>query len=292
MLHEEKTFTAAVGDRVVHNLALAGKWEGLQKLLDPAGRFIILNDGAVVKGSPALLHDLGLTVAVTGFITVPARTLSNGRLVPAFQVAQYLCGKGADGKAIISADTKPWVNINFESSKAACAAVGGALIIESQWLSIALDICEQDINWTGGKVGEGKVFQGLHRGTVSSAQPGTFESPHADERRWHQLSNGERIYDFAGNAFSWVFDDVQGDDKGLTGKIVENSLSLSIAPYPSEKYGMGYRPDGACDWSGHALLRGGCWDSGSHSGVFRLSYGWPGVDDDSVGFRCTLPIGL
>ena len=55
---------------------------------------------------------------------------------------------------------------------------------------------------------------------------------------------------------------------------------------------MGYHPDGARDWSGYALIRGGYWYSGSYAGVFYLNFDWPGNEDDSVGFRCTKPIGL
>jgi formylglycine-generating enzyme required for sulfatase activity len=122
---------------------------------------------------------------------------------------------------------------------------------------------------------------------VSEGQPGTFEPSDPEERRWHQLSNGERIYDFAGNVFTWVFDDVQGDTNGLSGKITTDSPSLTTAPYPSTEKGMGYRPDGERDWSGRALVRGGFWGSVSDAGVFYLVSGWPYRRYDHVGFRCT-----
>ena len=37
------------------------------------------------------------------FVKVPQTTLPNGRVVPAFEVGQYLCSKGADGRAICRA---------------------------------------------------------------------------------------------------------------------------------------------------------------------------------------------
>jgi hypothetical protein len=225
------------------------------------------------------------------FVTVPETTFPNGHVEPAFMVGMYLSSKGADGKAVITAEGTPWTRINFKAAKAACEASGFTLITELQWLAIAHNVAAQDCNWTKGKVGEGKLFRGLRKGSVSSAQPGTYEPADKKERRWLTLSNGEQICDMNGNAFSWVFDNVQGDASGQTGIIEADSMSLQ-APFPSEEKGMGWRPDGRCDWSGHALIRGGCWFSESNAGVFILSSGWPESEGDYVGFRCTKPIGL
>lgn len=165
---------------------------------------------------------------------------------------------------------------------------GLALITELQWLAIAHNIAQQPINWTGGAVGDGKLFQGMRNSNVDEAQPHSYEPEDADERRWHELSNGERIYDFAGHVFSWVFDDVQGDDKGLIAKaFTKDSPSLTTAPAASLEKGVGWMPNAGADWSGGALCRGGCWGSGGGAGVFRLGDGWPGGGRGDVGFRCT-----
>jgi hypothetical protein len=228
------------------------------------------------------------------FVTVPETAFPNGHVEPAFQVGQFLCSKATDGQgvatAVVTAEGTPWVRINFKDAKAACEAAGAALITELQWLAIAHNVAAQDCNWTKGKVGEGKLFRGLRKGNVSSAQPGTYEPTDPKERRWLTLSNGERLCDFNGNAFSWVFDNVQGDAGGLTGIIEADSMSLQ-APFPSEEKGMGWRPDGRRDWSGLALIRGGYWFSESNAGVFFL-YGWHDNEYDLIGFRCTKSIGL
>jgi len=95
------------------------------------------------------------------------------------------------------------------------------------------------------------------------------------------------LCDLNGNVFSWIFDDVQGNDLGLTTIIKADSPSLTTAPYPSQGKGMGWRPDGERNWSGGALRRGGCWGSRSYAGVFRLGGGGPGGRSGGVGFRCT-----
>lgn len=229
------------------------------------------------------------TLATSEFITVPEVTLPNGLVVPSFTVAKYLSGRGMRDMPVSIADAAPWVEIDYHQAREAAQRAGLSLLTESRALAIAWDVAQQDINWIGGKVGEGKLFQGLHKGNVDEAQPGTFESDDQEERRWLQLSNGERIYDFSGNTFSWIFDDIHGDENGIVAKRFEaDDISLQ-APYGIREKGMGWRPDGARDWSGGALFRGGYWYSGSDAGAFRLGYGWPGNRRGLVGFRCTRP---
>lgn len=229
------------------------------------------------------------TIMTDLFITVPETTLPSGLIVAPFRVGRYLASKGADGKAVVTADGAPWVNINYHDAMQAINDAGFLPFTETQALALAWNASQQDINWTGGKVGEGKMYQGLHKWNLDSAQAGTYESEDPEERRWLQLSNGERIYDLAGNAYSWIYDNIQGDAAGLTTTFKADSPSLTTAPYPSREKGMGWRPTGECDWSGYALVRGGCWRSESLAGVFRLGYGWPDGASGNVGFRCTLP---
>lgn len=220
------------------------------------------------------------------FITVPAVTLPNGTAMPSFQVGQYLCSEDPEGEVSIAPHVAPWTRINFAEAQRACATIDGKLITELQYLAIAYDISQQDINWSGGKVGEGHIFQGLHLGTVDGPQPGEFTPGEECERRWHQLSNGERVYDFAGNAYTWVFDDVQGDLAGVVAhSFAADSPSIMTAPYPSMEKGMGWRPRAGSNGSGLALVRGGYWNDGDNAGVFNLNNDSPDNRNDNVGFR-------
>jgi formylglycine-generating enzyme required for sulfatase activity len=203
------------------------------------------------------------------FITCPETTLPCGIVVPAFKVAKYLASKGDDGLLAVSATGKPWVRINYDDARQACADAGYRLIAETQWLALAWDICNQPANWTKGEVGKGKLFRGLHKGTVDSAQPADFVSPKKSEKRSLVLSNGEEIFDLAGNVWEWVFDDIQGDADGIVmTPVTEASPSLSTAPHPSMKKGMGWRP--VCGRPGAAPLRGGSWSHGASAGLFAL----------------------
>lgn len=246
---------------------------------------------------PALADDLRKKVmtavlADSEFVPVPETTLPNGHVEPAFLVARYLSSKGPAGIATSNPTGAPWVEINYHDARKACEAGGGQLITETQWLAIAWNISQQPENWTSGVVGEGSLFQGLHTGSVDEPQPGSYESEDAAERRWFVLSNGEKIFDFAGNAYSWVFDNVQGDEAGLIAeKFTKESPSISTAPYPSKQKGVGWPPSLPCDWSGYALIRGGCWDSVDYAGVFYLSGVSPDYEYDYVGFRSTKSLG-
>lgn len=229
-------------------------------------------------------------LAASEYITVPEVTLPNGTIVPSFRVAKYPMARGENAIPISGAAEKPWHSISYHSVRAVVERAGLDLLRETQWLAIAWDISQQDINWTGGKVGKGDLIQGVRNGHVRSAQAGDYEPNNKTERTWHQLSNGERIYHFGGNLYQWVFDDVQGDENGVVAReFAEDSPSIATAPHPSMKKGMGWRPDAGTDWSGSALIRGGFWCSGSLAGVFYLDGVWPDRRFGNVGFRCTQP---
>jgi len=220
------------------------------------------------------------------FITVPQVTLPNGHIEPSFRVGQFVCSKGEDSKAVITEDGTPWSRINYHEAKEACKAIDCEMITELQWLAIAHDAATQDCNWTGGKVGEGDLFQGLRNNTVHCAHPGKFIPDDETERRWLTLSNGERICDLNGNIYQWVHDNVQGDENGIIARdFAEDSPSITTPQFPSEEKGMGNYE--VWDWSGSALIRGSCWRSGSNAGVFYLDYGYPDNRGGYVGFRCT-----
>jgi formylglycine-generating enzyme required for sulfatase activity len=222
------------------------------------------------------------------FVTVPEIKLPNGTVVPSFLAGKFHSGRNKSGILTIDATHKPHVEINYHDTRKACQDAGLNLVTELQYLAIAYDITQQDENWTGGKVGEGKVYQGLHKGKHGGGLAGNIESTDPEERRWHVLSNGERIYDFSGNVFSWVFDDVQGDEDGVVAKpFADDSPTVTTAPYGNREHGIGDTSVGSGDWSGFALVRGGYWGSYDDAGVFYLNHLRPGYDLGYVGFRCT-----
>ncbi len=289
-LTERRTFTAEITGRTLNDLEIESEWNGLTKFVQASSglHLIVMREaGLIVDGSPSIMCEL-LAPASTGYIRFPRTVLPCGTVVDTFQIAQYM-NSIVDGKTCVSDTAKPRVRINYKDSIAACEAAGGNLLRGSQHLAIALDIMNQDDNWTGGKVGQGHVYRGLNKGSVSGAQANDYMPTDPDERRWHVLSTGDRIYDWSGHLFSWMVNDLPGNVDGLAGKIPVDSPYLTTGSEFTEAQGAGYRPDGARDWSGRALIRGGRWGSGSSAGAFGLDLDWPDNEDDYVGFRCTKP---
>lgn len=241
---------------------------------------------------PKLADDLRSKIAEINdkqneFITTPEITLPCGTVVPPFQLMTYAAGRSETGLPVSNADAAPWVNISYFEHLDVTAKAGYQALPALQSLAVSWDIYNQPENWLSGEVGVGSLKQGLHKGTVNSAQPGSYVSPDPEEDRWFVLSNGARIQDWSGNILQWMLDNLHGDERGLTGKIPADSPLLITCPLPSEEQGSGWRPKGAVDWSGSALVRGGCWYSESDAGVFNLRNDGPDGRGDLVGFRCT-----
>jgi len=140
-------------------------------------------------------------------------------------------------------------------------------------------------------VGAGRLFQGLHLGRFDAAQPACTASSDPRERRWHVLSNGARIHDFAGNAFSWIFDDVQGDIEGIVARsFAPDSPTLATPPGAPMQQGLGWWPRAGRSWWGRALARGGSWSSQEGAGVFTVVDERPRAERrmsaSSVRWRC------
>lgn len=224
-----------------------------------------------------------------GFVIVPETVLPCGTLVPGFAVARWLAARGAGGRLLLSESAAPWTNIGYHAARAACAGAGLALLTETQALALAHDVARQAINWSGGAVGAGQLFQGLHLGRYARPQPASVESPASCERRWHGLSNGQRIHDLAGNAFSWVFDDLQGDGCGIVRRSFgPASASVTGAPGAPMQQGLGWWPRVGSNWWGRALARGGSISSQEGAGVFTVIDERPRAERSYIGFRCTL----
>ena len=222
------------------------------------------------------------------YITVPGRTLCNGVVVPEFKVMAYPAAMGEAGVPVSVPDLKPWVNVSYFQAKEVSEKAGLGLLRESQAIALIHDIIEQDENWTGGKVGEGRLYGGLHKGSVSGPQAGNYEPSDPEERTWYVLSNGERIYHWSGNVWQWIFDDLHGDENGIIAERFEKGDPSITCPYSPMEKGIGWYPEAGDDWSGYAPIRGGSWGIGALAGAFRLNYNTPTYTGNyNVGFRCS-----
>lgn len=194
------------------------------------------------------------------------------------------------------------------------------LITEAEWMTIAQNIFSVGSNWSGGSMGSGAVYWGNNDATPSKALEadtndsngyyGTGDSSNsgADQRRTLALSNGEIIWDFAGNLWEWTNGQMTG---GQPSQCPSGSYNLkqwntvsgggfTVNPYPSN---MGL--NGASTWTtsqGIGMLycnssvttqvgfyRGGAFGvNGAWGGVLTLFLiDTPSTPIGSVGFRVT-----
>ena len=124
-----------------------------------------------------------------------------------------------------------------------------------------------------------------------------------EQRRTLILTNGEVIWDLAGNVWEWTSGTTEGGNQpGASGYAWRqwNALtaagSLNPSPYPAyanataagwnSSQNIGQIYSDSDQTSVRAFQRGGYWDSNSSAGVFALGLGSaPSRSDSSLGFR-------
>ncbi len=125
-------------------------------------------------------------------------------------------------------DDLPWRKISFQDAQAKCSSLGADfhLITNPEWMTIAISIENYSANWSGGGVGLGHLPTGHSDGNPShhldanvNDALGCDGTNNSDcltdfnaffQRRTFFLSNGETIWDMAGNISSWVSPDLAG----------------------------------------------------------------------------------
>lgn len=207
----------------------------------------------------------------------------------------------------------PWVSINQILAKTKCTALGPGyhLLTTEEAQTISRNIENLGWNWTGGSVGSG----GMWRGHTDSAPAsileadisgdpdddpyvGTGETSPAIERRIHQLSSGQYIWDWSGNVWELLdmtcssgtgtgfWDNTDGwlewDAAGLSDH--EKVRSGPAGAYTSTQNAGRYY---GCVADGNAARRGGAYNSTTYAGPFahNMNYG-PSYSDTGNGFRC------
>ena len=208
----------------------------------------------------------------------------------------------------------PWRSITQIDAKAECESIGAHLITNAEWMAIARDIESVSSNWAGVVLNRGHTdnvpASALAASTDSDPYSGTGQTT-GEQKRTHTLSNGEVIWDFAGNVRDWVDDKVScfvdvcpstltprptgwQNYTAITswGKYSRAELGV-FGSFTGTTNGVGKflsdvdSASGSSDTYTHAFLRGGAWNSLSNGGVFTcdLDYSPFGTISNS-GFRC------
>lgn len=280
--------------------------------------YYITQNGSPTEGtcddhSPPVAGGGGSTLTCDeGYIPVPGNSLFG---TSDFCVMKYEA-KNVGGVATSQASGTPWVSISQTNAITAASDACDAchLITEAEWLTIAHDVLNVASNWTGGSVGSGSLYRGHSDKNPASAlaasssdsngYEGTGNSAPSQQRRTLTLSNGEVIWDFAGNVYEWTSGQTSGagNQPGGSGytwrewSAVSGTGSLTPNPFPgfgtqaasswTSSHGIGRLLSNSSDTSLRGFLRGGSWLAGSHGGVFALYLGnSPSSAYSSIGFR-------
>lgn len=181
---------------------------------------------------------------------------------------------------------------------------------------ILKDLALNPDNWSGGTVGVGFIYSGHNDNspalTIATSSDdangyaGTGNSSPSNQKRTHTFSNGEVIWDYAGNVWEQMYETQNiGGSNGW-----EEYTDTHLNPFEPQNI-----VDPSYDWnSGHGigqkvyagtshvyesnigagsywLLYGGGWNYGSNAGLFTSHWdaGSTSYRGGSVGFRCIYP---
>lgn len=285
-----------------------------------AAYYLASTDGQIKQGK-CTGHNGGTPVALTcatGYIKVPGNSAFG---TSDFCVMKYEAKNdaGANILAISSPNDTPWVNISQTdaTSRAAFACQTCHLISEAEWMTIAANVLSVPSNWSGGSVGSGYIYSGHNDGSPAGALAasandasgyvGTGNSS-GSQRRTLTLTNGEVIWDFAGNVWERTSGSLSAAQPGLSGETVYswkewtnasvawNGLPAASRPSAISSQAAGWNSSNGVGMllsqgglaSFDSFLRGGYWANytgGTGAGVLALAIESGVRTEPYIGFR-------
>ena len=255
-------------------------------------------------------------VCPTNFITVPGSTTYGTSDFCVMKYEAKIAGQ-SDGYQTYSeslvpssrADGTPWTNLTQAKAKVEAITMPGCtgchLITEAEWMTLLQNILSVPSNWSDGILGSGFVYQGHINNNPSGGLAAdtndsngiygetlTGTTVNTNTKRTLTLTNGEVIWDFAGNVNEWTDGQLTSGQPGVTGETEYNwkewNVATNINSLVVNATLSGTGISGANNWTSSnglgrlysyinetsttkAFARGGGWTYGRDGGVASLS---------------------
>lgn len=207
---------------------------------------------------------------------------------------------GSSGRTLVSsASGYPIAMINQTEASAAASATAGCtgchLITEAERMTIIQNVLSVASNWSGGSVGSGYIYSGHNDAAPNYAlvastndSLGYFGATNTggNQRRTLTLTNGEVIWDFAGNVNEMTTGQQTGGQPSPTGSAIREWTAVSGGSFAVNPYPSGTGISGASGWTStngigkiwsdgsstatRLFVRGGAWGDTVNAGVLNL----------------------
>jgi len=213
------------------------------------------------------------------------------------------CSYAESGRSLVSSiEGYPLTYLTQPEAKTACESIGTGyhLITNDEWMTIARNLESQSTNWSDETVGSEFIPRGNSNGSYALDDATVLSGIN---QRNLVLSNGNEIYDLAGNVSEWVDKTIQRKDMppvstgwleytAVTnyGVLERKAYNFDGTDYDSTN-GIGKLYNYYLAGSTHekVFLRGGYWYRGTLAGLLSL-YLYDGSSGQYYyrGFRCSV----
>ena len=195
----------------------------------------------------------------------------------------------------------PIGNVTIDEARDACISVGGHLMTNAEWMTLARHIEKNSVNWDGGIIGNSWLPRGHYDDNTVLADD---SDPGSDQAiRTYTLFNQEVIWDLAGNMGEWIdttcnpgdnigefFSEsryIEWDETSVDLTYERDMAGPSDPSWNDNKNGLGqYR---GCTKTNNVMWRGGYTfkNNEEFAGLYHINMTLKGSTPDTrIGFRC------